>query len=49
MTQTSNALFFGASRVGDLILPNRILMAPMTRARADGATGVPDGNDGNLL
>ncbi len=40
MTEQMSVLFEGA-RVGDLDLPNRVLMAPMTRARANGATPSP--------
>ncbi|HEE4992852.1 TPA: alkene reductase, partial [Klebsiella pneumoniae] len=32
---------FTAVRIGRLTLPNRLVMAPMTRSRADDATGVP--------
>ena len=40
MTKQHSALF-EAARIGQLELANRIVMAPMTRARANGDTAVP--------
>lgn len=35
------SLLFTPVRIGRLELPNRLVMAPMTRSRADDETGVP--------
>lgn len=37
----SDTSLFTPLKAGDLTLPNRIIMAPMTRSRADDSTGVP--------
>ena len=37
-----NRTLFDEITVGDLKLPNRIMMAALTRMRADPATGVPN-------
>lgn len=38
---TTTATLFSAVKVGPYELANRLIMAPMTRSRADAATGVP--------
>ena len=38
---TSTSVFFSPITVGDLELPNRIVLAPMTRSRSDDAGRVP--------
>jgi N-ethylmaleimide reductase len=39
---TSTSVFFSPITVGELELPNRIVLAPMTRSRSDDAGRVPD-------
>ena len=41
MTKTSVPTLFDPLKVGDLVLPNRVIMAPLTRARA-GSVRVPN-------
>jgi 2,4-dienoyl-CoA reductase-like NADH-dependent reductase (Old Yellow Enzyme family) len=41
MNTTTAPSLFDPLRIGDLVLPNRVIMAPLTRARA-GATRVPN-------
>ncbi|CDW72532.1 fad fmn-binding family protein [Stylonychia lemnae] len=40
--QRANSLLFTPIKMGDLILPNRIVMAALTRMRADKKTGIPN-------
>merc|ERR1711976_432809 len=37
----SKKVLFEPFKLGDLTLPNRIIMSPMTRCRADYKTGIP--------
>ncbi|MCW2649490.1 MAG: NADH:flavin oxidoreductase / oxidase family [Mycobacterium sp.] len=41
LNTTTRQLLLQPVRLGDLKLPNRIVMAPMTRARADNADLAP--------
>jgi len=48
MTTTSTPLLFQPTRIGDIAVANRVVMAPLTRSRADEAAGDVPGSPMNV-